>query len=217
MYESEPLSGPPPAAAPSPPPGIAATNTFASCSSSASDTVTGIPIGPAFGSRVVVVLLYSDDGSVCTIGGIPADITPVSVFFWAAAVVPSGTTATVQVGPTATTLSVFGAWSFTGSPGTIPLTLGAALPGATADIDTVAGNVILGLAMDFSGDNLGLPNWIAGIANDGAVFYTDASALGTGVPCRDGSISSPATETVTCTWDGGTAPFPITVLATFGL
>jgi hypothetical protein len=74
-----------------------ATNTFSGDLFSASDTVSGIPIGAAFPGRVVVIGVIGDASGGVTINGVVASIVDASNVAFASAVVPTGTTATIVV------------------------------------------------------------------------------------------------------------------------
>jgi hypothetical protein len=164
-----------------------ATNTFSGDLFSASDTVSGIPIGAAFPGRVVVIgVIGSNTGSV-TINGIVASAVDPSNVGFASAVVPTGTTATIVVagpGPT----EVFGAWSLAGFPVTAARDGGFITDGGGGiAIEADDNGCVVGWTIGVSDPPGTVGTFTATITNDGAAFNTDAAGVFGNRPARVGS------------------------------
>lgn len=192
---------------------VSATNTFAGSNFSASNTVTGIPIGSAFSGRVVVVCYTTEDNTSVSIGGVDgtADNFSFSGINFAAVVLGSGTTATLVSGASSTKTDVLGAWSLSGNPGTAVTDLGIAFfsaSGTVLDLATStavpAGDALVGLVIDTSGTGI-TPSWSSGLGDNGSAFNTNASdASFANNSGRDGSADIAATGPVNFTISGTT-------------
>jgi hypothetical protein len=195
-----------------------ATNTFAGDLFSASDTVSGIPIGAAFPGRVVVIACLTNGFSgTVTINGVAADIVDPTNVIFAAAVVPTGTTATIVVPGSANT-EVIGAWSLTGSPDTIAqdhvfnLDTGTGFPINVAD-----NQCAVGWTVGYNDPPGTIGTFTATLTDDGAAFDTSAGVLGANKPARVGSANiSSGGGTLTVTVGGFSAPFWYLALASYG-
>lgn len=182
-----------------------ATNTSAASLFSASDTVAGVPIGSAFAGRVVALFIASNDVSSVTIGGVPAIVTNFnSAIFVAAAVVPTGTTATVVAGPSATSTEILGVWSITGNPELTPTFTSAVLAFDLGNAVSVeAGSSTLGLL--YCTALADTPSFTAGISNNGAAYLDHFGE----VLILNGSADNATTGTVDVFATGFTESFTI--------
>lgn len=159
---------------------------------SASDTVTGVPVGTAFADRVVAMFIFTDTAFTSgSIGGVSATFTDGSagsgIFGWLTAVVPTGTAASV-VASGVSSLEIFGVWSLAGKPTLIPDI--NTVTSSPTTIDTTAGNAVLGVVIDVSAAS---PlSFTTGIMNDGATFPTNG-----GFTSQCGHLDSSTTQTVT--------------------
>lgn len=163
-----------------------ATNTFSGDLFSASDTVSGIPIGAAFPGRVVVIGVIGDASVGVTINGVVASIVDASNGAFASAVVPTGTTATIVMGPGPT--EVFGAWSLAGFPVTAARDGGFVVDGGGGiAVEADDNGCVVGWTIGISDPPGTVGTFTATITNDGAAFNTDAAGLFGNRPARVGS------------------------------
>ena len=172
---------------------VSATNTDASARSGTS-TLTSVPIGTAFTGRVVVAYVESDVGSY-TIGGVAATATSVDTYGgrWIAAVVSTGTTATIAASGASFIFS-YGVWSLSGDPSTTAAAVFDTAGSFSGSIAASDDSSVLGVVGD---GGAGSPSWTSGLTNNGAVI-TD----GFGSQWRDASVDIATAQTVNFTVTG---------------
>lgn len=169
-----------------------ATNTFAGDLFSASTTVSGVPIGAAFPGRVVVIACVATGNGIdpITINGVVADVVDGTNILWAAAIISTGTTATIVV-PGSNNTEVFGAWSLTGYPSTVnQANIFAGDSGAGLPIDVLDDQCILGWVVGVVDPPGTIGTFTAILTNNGSAFDTNAGSIfGGSKPGRVGSVN----------------------------
>lgn len=196
-----------------------ATNTFAGDLFSASNTVSGIPIGAGFPGRVVVLacLAAGDGVNPTTINGVVADVFNAINIYWAAAVVPTGTTAAIFVSGSAQT-EVIGAWSLTGNPSTVPQDVIYGLDGGDGlPINVANGQCALGWTVSAVDPPGTIGTFTATLTDDGAAFDTNAAGPFGNRGARVGSANiSSGGGSLTVTVSGYGPPFWNLSLVSYG-
>lgn len=191
---------------------------------SSTDSLAAQAIGTASAGRVVVVLaeiFATGSVTVASIGGVSATITEcplvgfgVSVL-WVAALVPTGTTATVTLvnASSAGGWNMLGIFAVTGGSALVPFATDTdvSFTSGTTTLATPAGGVILGLGSD-DGSASPTLSWTAGLTNSGAAQFSVVGSTNTNLW---GQAAFSTAQTVTLTCSGATAA-PATFAASFG-
>ena len=190
---------------------VAATNTVAAFNVAAGTTLSGLSTGSAFAGRVIVALVLSDNTpGPWTIGGVSAtnNIDPTTGYNWIAAVVPTGTTASI-VCSGASFVACFGVYSLAGDPGTTATHTFGSNSGTSGSISGDNDSAVIGIVGDDS-TAAGTPSWATGLTNDGSA-YND----GSNNSFRAGHVDVVSAQTVNFSVSGTSSPDTVINVANF--
>ena len=178
-------------------PGVTYHGHTVDTSDSTSYTLTGVSIGPADATRVVVVGISGRTlaPTAVTIGGVTAtlDITAVSTWVYRA-VVPTGATADIVIMSSTTGMGVIvGVWSIVGYAVTVEQSKSQSIPSGALSMTTTAGGALI--AVSYIAPTNRTTDFV-GVGEDYDVFSSASDINGAGghaYPTSAGTVAVSAT------------------------